>query len=81
MRTDLELCCGYSVVEELIPEIEHEPDSSRHAANGDSSLGGGVDRENNIGSETKHGGVQPIRQRQQARETFGTDIIIPAERH
>jgi len=60
--TNLEFGGGCSVVEELIPEVEHEPDSGGHTTDGDGPLGSGVDGENDVGSETKHSSVQPARQ-------------------
>ena len=51
MRTNLKPRGGYFVVEELIPEIKHSPDSSRHTASGDSSLGSGADRKNDTGAK------------------------------
>jgi hypothetical protein len=36
---NLEFGCGYSVVKELIPEVEHEPDSGSYTTGGDGPLG------------------------------------------
>ena len=62
MRTNLEFGGSGSVVEELIPEVEHEPDSGSHTTDGDGPLSSRVDGENDVWSETKYSSVQPARQ-------------------
>jgi len=61
VRTDLEFGGGHSVVKELIPEVEHEPDRGGYTTDSNSSFGGRVDGKNDVRSKTKHGRVQPVR--------------------
>ena len=55
--------CGYSVIRNLILGVEHERDSCGYTTDGDSSLGGRVDEENDAGTETGRSSVHPVRHR------------------
>ena len=62
MGIDLEFG-GYSIIKNPIPGVGHEPDSCDHTTAGDSSLGGRLDRESDVGAETDPSRVHPVRQR------------------
>ena len=57
---NLEFGGGCSVIEELIPEVQDEPNASSHTADSDGFFGSRVDGENDVGGETKHSSVQPV---------------------
>jgi hypothetical protein len=60
--TDLEFG-GYSVVKNQMLGVGREPDSCGHTTDGDSSLSGRADGENDVGNETEPSSVHPVRQR------------------
>ena len=62
MGTNLEFG-SYSVAKNLILGVGHEPDSYGHTTDGDSSLSGRVDGENDVGNETERKSVYSVRQR------------------
>jgi len=59
--TNLRFGGGCPVAEELIPEVQHKPDSGGHTADGDDPIGSRVNDENDIGDETKHSSARPAR--------------------
>lgn len=60
--TDLEFG-GYSILKNLMLGVGHEPDSCSNTTAGDSSLGGRLDGESDVGTEADPGNVNPVRQR------------------
>lgn len=51
--TNLEFGGGDSTAEELIPQVEHEPDSGGYTTDRDNPLSSGLDGENDVGRETE----------------------------
>jgi hypothetical protein len=49
------------ILEELIPELEHESDSCGYTTNGDGFLGNGIDGESDVGGDTEYSGTQSVR--------------------